>query len=163
MWFEKGCVWRRSTRLAPGVGEVGIRRDPELGDDGIPLRVGVVHEEAAVPAVLGVKRETEEPPLAARADPPREVEEAPSEEDPVLHDPDPSSLLDDEEPLEVSRGRRDAQRSRETGDDEDRLDAGGGGRRRDEDAHGEERRARRRPGRGSCRDSGLSPGSGPTL
>ena len=68
----------------------------------------------------------EEPALVTARDPSGEVEEAPAQKDPLLHDPDSPSLLDDEEAGEVAGGRRHAKRRGEAGDDEDRLDAGRG-------------------------------------
>ena len=86
-------------RLA-GSATFGSRADAADGDGRVAGRVGVVDEEAVVArSVLRGEGEAEQALLAAARDPIVDVEERRRQERPVLDDPDPATLLDDEQPM----------------------------------------------------------------
>ena len=92
-------------RFAVRVGDVGIgAADAELRDDGVPVAVGVVHEQARVVRVVRVERETEQPTFAPAGDPSRDVDERSLAQRAVLDDPDASALLDDEQASTIVAG-----------------------------------------------------------
>ena len=116
LWFANGCsMWRRTVSL-DAIGHVRVgRADRVLGDDGVAVTIGVVDEEARVGGVVRVERQAEQAALAAARDPIRDVEERRVEDRPVLDDPDPAALLDDEQAAAPVTGVGDIQRRREPG------------------------------------------------
>ena len=119
MWLAKGWAWESRTRSLRGVRRVGGAR-AELGHVGVAARVRVVDEEAAVRRELRVEREAEEAALAAARDPPGDVEKRRRLQLAAADDPDAAALLDDVEPLTVSRRDLEVERVAQPGDDEAR-------------------------------------------
>ena len=86
-----------------GAGGVHRGRREELHDVRVPAPVGVVHVESPVRLELGMERESQEPLLAPAADPGGDVEKDARHEGIAREHPDRSRLLDDEEPVRVTR------------------------------------------------------------
>ena len=71
-------------------------------------------DEPAVGGILGMEGEPEQSLLVPARDLPGDVEERGREQGAVLHDADPSALLDDEEPG-VADGGREIERKAQSG------------------------------------------------
>ena len=100
--------------FATGVRDVRVGgRGGELSDDQITGRFGVVHEEAAVRCVVRVKRNAEQTALAARAHAVVDIQERLRQRFARLDDLDGPVLLDDEQAVDVMRGRGQMDRQRE--------------------------------------------------
>src|SRR2546430_1184387 len=106
------------------VGNIGIRADRIAFDPRIAVVVGIVDVEVSVRGVARVERHAQQPPLGSRTHGAGDVQERSREELPVLHDPDPPILLDDEESRIPCR-RRQVQRTAEPARDELQLEGTG--------------------------------------
>ncbi len=110
--------------LAAGVGLVRCRRrDAERRHHGVPVEVGVVHEQPRVGREVRGEGQPEQAALAARQDPLADVEERWIDQQPVPDDPDPARLLDDEQATAAVAGIDRGQRAVEPADDGLEADA----------------------------------------
>ena len=141
-----GLVDPQEDALARRVGRVGSRVGRgQLAHDRVAVAVGVVHVQEAVDLERGREGKAEEPALAARVDPIREVEVRLGDEATLPHHADAAGLFDDEEAPAAVAGVADEERTLEPVDERlelDRLDGRGDGR------WGRWSRGRRRRGRG---------------
>src|SRR2546430_4992902 len=106
------------------VGNIGIRADRVAFDPRVAVVVGVVDVEVSVRGVARVERHAQQPPLASCAHGAGDVQERSRGELPVLHDPDPPLLLDNEESRIPCR-RRQVQWTAEPARDELQLEGPG--------------------------------------
>ena len=99
------------TMQRSGTTEVRVgATDRELRDDGVPVAVRVVHEEARIRGVVGVEGKAEQTALAAAGDPPADIEEWTVDQHAALHQADPARLFDDEQPPAAITGVGDVKR-----------------------------------------------------
>src|SRR4029079_3349355 len=85
--------------LGVGIAEVRIgATDRELRDDGVPVAIGVVHEEARIRWGVGVEGESEQTALAHAGDPSAYIEERTLGQRAALDEADPAGLFGDEQP-----------------------------------------------------------------
>ena len=103
--------------LAVGIAEVGVgATHGELRDNGVPVAIGVVHEEARIRGVVGVEGQAEQTAFAAAGDPPGDIEEWTVDQGADLDQADPPRLLDDEQPPAAVAGVGDIDRGVEPAD-----------------------------------------------
>src|SRR5438034_1217150 len=119
---------RRDVHLFPkvltDVGDSGIRADRVAFDPRVALVVGIVDVDVSVRGVARMERHAQQPLLTSRTHGAGDVQERSREELPVLHDPDPPLLLDNEE-SRIPRGRGQVQRTAEPARDELQIEGTG--------------------------------------